>query len=32
MLLIDPAVKKKHCFELFGSLAQEGEFFDDVLI
>ena len=32
MLLIDPAVKKKHCFELFGSLAHDAEQFDDVLI
>ena len=32
MLNLDPAAKKKHCLELVGSLSEEGEYFDNILI
>lgn len=31
-LSIDQPTKKKNCFELLGSLADEGRYFDDILI
>jgi hypothetical protein len=32
MLALDPAIKKKHCLELVGSLSEEGQYFDNILI
>ena len=32
MLNLDPVMKKKHCLELVGSLSEEGEYFDNILI
>jgi hypothetical protein len=32
MLALDPAIKKQHCLELVGSLSEEGQYFDNILI